>query len=58
MSTKSRFWVSFKKEDSKTAQTLMKSEGQYLYHIYWSMQWAIESQKVSVSDIHNLKTVC
>ena len=37
MSTKSRFKGSFKKQLGKRAQTLLKCQGQHLYHIYWSL---------------------
>ena len=37
MSKKSRFRRSFNKQHGKRAQTLLKSESQHLYHIYWSL---------------------
>ena len=35
MSKKSRFTEPFQKQDGKGTQTLLKSERQHLYHIYW-----------------------
>ena len=59
MSIKSRFRGLFKKQHSKRAQILLKSEQQHLYHIYRFNGNAIEMQKVSyVSDMQKLKTVC
>ena len=37
MSKKSRFKGSFKKQHGKSAQTLLKCQGQLLYHFYWSL---------------------
>ena len=37
MPKKSRFKGSFKKQHVKCAQTLLKCQGQLLYHIYWSL---------------------
>ena len=37
MPKKSRFKGSFKKQHHKCAQTLLKCQGQLLYHIYWSL---------------------
>ena len=37
MSLKSRLKGSFKKQHGKCAQTLLKCQGQLLYHIYWSL---------------------
>ena len=37
MPKKSRFKGSFKKQHGKCAQTLLKCQGQLLYHIYWSL---------------------
>ena len=37
MSIKSRFKGSFEKQHGKCAQTLLKCQGQLLYHIYWSL---------------------
>ena len=37
MSKKSRFNGSFKKQDGKRVQTLLKFAWQNLYHIYWSL---------------------
>ena len=37
MPKKSRFKGSFKKQHGKWAQTLLKSQGQLLYQIYWSL---------------------
>ena len=37
MPKKSRFKVSFKKQDGNCAQTLLKCQDQPLYHIYWSL---------------------
>ena len=37
MPKKSRFKGSFKKQHCKCAQTLLKCQGQLLYHIYWSL---------------------
>ena len=36
MSKKSRFRLTVQKEHSKRVSTLFKSDGQILYHIYWS----------------------
>ena len=37
MFKKSRFKGSFEKQHRKCAQTLLKCQGQLLYHIYWSL---------------------
>ena len=37
MCKNSRFRLPFQKEDGKRVSVLLKSEGQHLYHIYWSM---------------------
>ena len=37
MSKKCSFWGPFNKEHGKQTETLLKSEGQNLYHIYWSL---------------------
>ena len=47
MPKKSRFIGSFKKEHGKCAQTLLKCQGQLLYHIYWSL-WRQLSYKKSL----------
>ena len=52
MSKKPRFRRSFKKQHGKIAQTLLKYESQYLFHIYW-----LQLEKVCVSAMQNLKTV-
>ena len=36
MCKKSRFRLTVRKEHSKRVSTLFKSDGQHLYHIYWS----------------------
>ena len=45
MSKQFRFRRLFEKEHSKRAQTLMKSERQHLYHIYWSVWRKFTSKK-------------
>ena len=47
MPKKSRFKGSFKKQHGKCAQTLLKCQGQLLYHIYWSL-WRQLSYKKSL----------
>ena len=47
MSKKSVFSWSFEKQHGKCAQTLLKCQGQLLYHIYWS-QWRKLSFKKSL----------
>ena len=47
ISINSRFKGSFKKEHGKCAQTLLKCQGQLLYHIYWSL-WKQLSYKKSL----------
>ena len=47
MSIKFRFKGSFKKQHAKCAQTLLKCQGQFLYHIYWSL-WKQLSYKKSL----------
>ena len=37
MSKRSHFRGSFNKKDGKRVETLLKSERQHLYHIYWSL---------------------
>ena len=37
MCKKSHFRLPFQKEQGKRVSPLLKSEGQHLYHIYWSM---------------------
>ena len=45
MSKKSRFSGLFDKWHGKRAQTLLKSELQHLYHIYWSLWRHFSSKK-------------
>ena len=45
ISIKSRFKGSFKKQHGKCAQTLLKCEGQLLYHIYWSLLTQLSYKK-------------
>ena len=45
MSIKSRFKGSFKKQHGKCAQTLLKCEGQFLCHIYWSLLTQLSYKK-------------
>ena len=47
MPKKSSFKGSFLKQHSKRAQTLLKCQGQLLYHIYWSL-WRQLSYKKSL----------
>ena len=47
MSIKFRFKGSFKKQHAKCAKTLLKCQGQFLYHIYWSL-WKQLSYKKSL----------
>ena len=47
MPKKSCFKGSFKKQHGKCAQTLLKCQGQLLYHIYWSL-WRQLSYKKSL----------
>ena len=53
MSKKSRFRPSFDKKDGKQRDTLLKSERQHLYHIYWSL-WRIFTLKNSLSEIRKI----
>ena len=50
MSNKSRFRWPFKKQYGKRAKTLLKSERQHLYHIYWSL-WKQLSFKKCLLEI-------
>ena len=45
ISINSRFKGSFKKEHGKCAQTLLKCQGQLLYHIYWSLLRQLSCKK-------------
>ena len=45
MHKKSRFKGSFKKQHGKWPQTLLKCQGQLLYHIYWSVLTQLPSRK-------------
>ena len=47
MPRRSRFRGSFKKQHGKRAQTLLKCQGQLVYHIYWSL-WRQLSYKKSL----------
>ena len=47
ISKKSRFRGPFDKGHGKRAETLLKSERQHLYHIYWSL-WRILELKKSI----------
>ena len=51
MSKKSRFRGAFEKQHCKQAQTLLKSELEHLYHIYWSLRRQLNSKK-------SLLTIC
>ena len=53
MSKKSRFRRSFDKKDGKQRDTLLKSERQHLYHIYWSL-WRIFTLKNSLLEIRKI----
>ena len=56
ISKKSRFKGSFGKKHGKRAQKFLKYAWQYLCHIFIAVK-AIDLQKVSVTDMRNLKTV-
>ena len=45
MCKKSRFRLPFQKEHGKRVSALFKSEGQHLYHIYWSMGTQLNCKK-------------
>ena len=45
MCKKSRFRLSFQKEQGKRVSTLLKFERRHLYHIYWSTRWQFSSKK-------------
>ena len=45
MPKKVRFKGSFKKQHAKCAQTLLKCQGQLLYHIYWSLLKQLSNKK-------------
>ena len=45
MPKKSRFKRSFIKQHGKCIQTLLKSQGQLLYHIYWSLSRQLSYKK-------------
>ena len=45
MCKKSRFRLPFQKEHGKRLSALLKSEGQHLYHIYWSMGRQLNCKK-------------
>ena len=45
MCKKSRFRLPFQKEHGKRLSDLLKSEGQHLYHIYWSMGTELNCKK-------------
>ena len=45
MSKKSRFRGTFDKWHGKRAETLLKSERQQLYHIYWSLSRILDLKK-------------
>ena len=51
MSKKSRFRGAFEKQHCKQTQTLLKSELEHLYHIYWSLRRQLNSKK-------SLLTIC
>ena len=53
MPKKSNFKGSFKKQHAKCAQTLLKCQGQLLYHIYWSL-WRQLSYKKSPVVIYKV----
>ena len=53
MSNKSRFRGQFEKEPGKRAQTLLKSERQHFYRIYWSL-WKQLSWKKSLLGIFKI----
>ena len=48
----------FEKQHGKHVQKLLKYKRQHLYHNLLISVRAIELQKVSVSDMKNLKSVC
>ena len=50
MCKKSRSRLPFEKEHGKRLSDLLKSEGQHMYHIYWSMETELNHKK-SVSVI-------
>ena len=45
MSEKSSFRRPFNRQHGKRAETLLKSEGQHLYHIYWSLSKQVSWEK-------------
>ena len=59
MSKKCHFTVPFNKQHGKRPRTLFKSERRQLYHIYLLITVkAIKFEKVTLSYMQNLKTVC
>ena len=53
ISKKSRFRESFERQHRKSLQTLLKSERQHLYHIYWSL-WKQLTYKKSLLVIDKI----
>ena len=53
MPKKSRFKGSFENQHGKWSQTLLKCQGQLLYHIYWSL-WRQLSYKKSLLVIYKI----
>ena len=56
MCKKSRFIGLFEKQHGKRAQTVLKSERQNLYHIYWSL-WRQLSFQMSLLEICKMLTL-
>ena len=56
MSKKSRFWGNFDKHNVKRVETLLKSDQQNLWHIYWSMWRQLSLEECLLVII--LKTAC
>ena len=56
MSKKSRFRETVKKQHAKCPQTLLKFEGQPLYHIFWSLgsQLSYKKSLLGISNISKL----
>ena len=53
MSKKCRFRGTFEKQHGKRAQTLLKSQRQHFYHIYWTM-WRQLTHKKSLVAIYKI----
>ena len=58
MSKKSWFRLDFGERHGEREQALLIYGREYLYHSYWSLWTELGMEKISLTDMQSLKSVC